>query len=322
MSRGKTIRILGSIILVALLVWKVDWRDLGALVAKCDVRYLVCSAILTQALVLTLSTRLYYMILPHGLAPSFGTVCRVTWVGQFFNSCLPGSTGGDIYKIYELCRMNPDRRPEAAAAIVADRSFALLALLTLAVFGMLMGALPWGQLASGSMLPSRALAYASAVIVLLAVIALLIILYSARLRHRAVHLWRLIVTTLRRTWLYFGNAKRAAVVLILAVAGFVILFGAVYFIVKSLNIDVTYLQLMAFMPVLMLAVLLPVTINGHGLREVILIGFFTWLNLGSAQINIGPRECAVAFSLLFVASDFVSVIPGACLYLFKRKRKS
>jgi len=172
---------------------------------------------------------------------------------------------------------------------------------------------------SGPMLPSGIILYAAAAIAALAVVAVLAFFHSTRLRQRMALAWRAGIATLRQTWLYFGNARRAIIVFLLAVLGFMILFGAVWFIAKSLDLGMTYPQVMAFMPVLMLAVLLPVTINGHGLREVILIGFFTWLGLGGAQTNIGPKEHAVAFSLLFVANDFISVIPGCCLYFAGRR---
>src|SRR3712207_9577460 len=55
------------------------------------------------------------------LALPFGTTLALTWAGQFFNSCLPGSTGGDLVKIFQLCRFWPQRKAAAASTVVADR---------------------------------------------------------------------------------------------------------------------------------------------------------------------------------------------------------
>jgi hypothetical protein len=63
---------------------------------------------------------------------------------------------------------------------------------------------------------------------------------------------------------------------------------------------------------------LPITINGHGLRELLLIAYFTQLgvNLG-ARTDISVREVAVAFSLLMVANDLLWSLPGGWQYLMR-----
>jgi hypothetical protein len=73
-------------------------------------------------------------------------------------------------------------------------------------------------------------------------------------------------------------------------------------------------------PAVALLIMLPVSINGHGLREVLLIGYFTQLHVTSAgQSAIGVREIAVAFSLIQVANDLLWSLPGGLWYMMRVK---
>jgi hypothetical protein len=45
---------------------------------------------------------------------------------------IPGAVGGDVIKAAYLCRMQPDRKPQAVASMVLDRILGLLGLFLLA----------------------------------------------------------------------------------------------------------------------------------------------------------------------------------------------
>lgn len=70
------------------------------------------------------------------------------------------------------------------------------------------------------------------------------------------------------------------------------------------------------MPVILFVVLLPITINGHGLRELLLIGYFGYMGIvlqGDAQS--GVQGIALALSLLVVGNDLLWALPGGVWYL-------
>jgi hypothetical protein len=84
---------------------------------------------------------------------------------------------------------------------------------------------------------------------------------------------------------------------------------------RSLGIGVSYGEILMIMPVILVVVLLPITVNGHGLRELLLIGYFSALGLSqSGNVDAGVRELAVAFSLLLVGNDFLWTLPGGLGY--------
>jgi hypothetical protein len=62
------------------------------------------------------------------------------------------------------------------------------------------------------------------------------------------------------------------------------------------------------------------TINGHGLRELILIAYFTEMGITVGRSGgSGVREIAIAFSLLLVADDLLWSIPGGIWYMLRFK---
>src|SRR5213075_1739688 len=60
----------------------------------------------------------------------------------------------------------------------------------------------------------------------------------------------------------------------LAFAVHILNFSIVYAFARSLEIGLTYGQVLLMMPVILFIVMIPITINGHGLRELLLIGYF------------------------------------------------
>ncbi len=61
----------------------------------------------------------------------FARCFRLTFIGQFFNTVVPGLTGGDIVKAFLVAR-HTDRRAEAVVSVFVDRILGLFALALLA----------------------------------------------------------------------------------------------------------------------------------------------------------------------------------------------
>jgi hypothetical protein len=78
-----------------------------------------------EALRLTLLFR--SQAIPLGLGESF----RIVTLGAFFNYAVPGSTGGDVMKLWYLARDRAGRRVEVATVLAVDRFVALFSMLSI-----------------------------------------------------------------------------------------------------------------------------------------------------------------------------------------------
>jgi len=77
------------------------------------------------------SWRLCLLLEPRGLHLSFGSSLRLSLIGAFFNTFLPGGAGGDIVRMYYAIRGNQGQRTEMATIILLDRVFGTFALVAL-----------------------------------------------------------------------------------------------------------------------------------------------------------------------------------------------
>ncbi|HEV8385309.1 MAG TPA: lysylphosphatidylglycerol synthase transmembrane domain-containing protein [Candidatus Acidoferrales bacterium] len=78
-----------------------------------------------------LGWRLRVLLDPRGFHLPMMSAFRLTMIGIFFNSCLPGSTGGDLVKIYYAAEDNPGRRVEVGTIMILDRLTGMFALMLL-----------------------------------------------------------------------------------------------------------------------------------------------------------------------------------------------
>lgn len=75
--------------------------------------------------------RLKVLLAPRGFHLPLGASFRLTMIGVFFNSCLPGATGGDLIKIYYAAEGNQGKRTEVATIILFDRATGMFGLMFL-----------------------------------------------------------------------------------------------------------------------------------------------------------------------------------------------
>jgi uncharacterized protein (TIRG00374 family) len=80
-----------------------------------------------------MAVRLSRLFRPHGLKLSVGSAFRLTLVGQFFSTFLPGGVGGDAVKLYYAARENAGRRTEIVTIVLFDRAVGMFSLLALSL---------------------------------------------------------------------------------------------------------------------------------------------------------------------------------------------
>ena len=307
MSKAKfLLRCLISVALLAFVARKVNWHGLASILVRVHLSWAALGSTLTLLLIASLALRWSIFLRQQKIALPFPDIFSLTWAGQFFNSVLPGSTGGDFIKIFQLCRISPDRKAAAAASVLVDRFSASVALLALAFAAILMDPAPLRDISPSSLSLRAVLAYGLGAI-LLAVVGGGISFQLIRRTH-----W---LGRLQRTLSAFRdnltpNAGLAAAST-LALCTHLLNFFVIYLFARSLGISVTYPQILLMMPVILFLVMIPVTVNGHGLREMLLIYYFKHLHVTLAgQQAIGVNETAIALSLLMVTNDLLWSLPG------------
>lgn len=83
------------------------------------------------------AVRWHILLRSQGVPATLARATRLTYVGMFFNICMPGTTGGDVVKAYYAAR-GSSHRTKAVMSVFVDRVAGLLGLILLgAVAGLL-----------------------------------------------------------------------------------------------------------------------------------------------------------------------------------------
>lgn len=282
---------------------------LAAKFAVARLRYVAAGSAFTLLMILGLATRWRIFLRSQAINVPFRPILCLTWAGQCFNSLLPGSTGGDVVKLVQICRAEPTRRAAAASTVVADRLSALLALVCLAGWGIVVAPGPLRLLADVKI--SRSIIVAA---VLAAVAGALVILLCVRRSSHWLQRAQSVLLECRRA---FGLATMAPATF-LAVGVHLVNFLVIYLFCVALRIDLSYREVVAMMAVVLFVLLVPITINGHGIREVLLISYLTFFGARSGATDTSlAKDAAVALSITMVANDLVCSLPGGLWYLLR-----
>ena len=224
-------------------------------------------------------------------------------IGSFFNAYMPGIVGGDAVKAYYLGRQlkrsdSPNggagHNAVAIASVFMDRYIGLSALLFIGTIALPFG---MGYLEGASLkwpvkwiIPSVVVFYVSATLML----------FKFRLGNRFEFL------SSAYEYLNFYASRKYTLLkaflysLLIQMTGIL----SVYVLSQGLSLNIPFMSVLIFLPIIVLFSVLPVTISGIGLRE----GAFVLL-FGTIGV---PADMAMSLSILW----FLSVVAAGLLGLF------
>ncbi len=227
--------------------------------------------------------------------------------GLFVANFLPSTIGGDVLRVSRLSAAN-GQAPASFASVVLERltGFLVLPLITLV-------ALFTHPTLLGLGVASRlALLFSLGTLVLLVVI--LALAGNSRLGRRLVS---------NQNWLRFAGAVHlglhrirrhpgaAVTVLVAALAYQMTVILVAWLGAQALGIEVGWAAVMAFIPVVAIAQVLPISVAGLGLREGVLVLLLQPLGVPAAK--------ATALGLLLYAMNVVVSLLGAPAFAVRRQ---
>src|SRR5215831_15677962 len=113
-------RLLGSLVLVGLLIWRIDWRQVGSAFAQLNVTYWLMALGVYAVAQCVSAARWQILAGTLGLGGRWWDYLSYYFIGMFFNLVLPTSVGGDVVRAWYLDGKS-GRRAIAFISVVADR---------------------------------------------------------------------------------------------------------------------------------------------------------------------------------------------------------
>ncbi|HEX6595308.1 MAG TPA: lysylphosphatidylglycerol synthase transmembrane domain-containing protein [Acidimicrobiales bacterium] len=293
------LRIGASAVMLALLLSRIHLSSLLPRDQAAAVPWLLAGLVVWLGAIILATIRWQRVLTALELPADLPPLLSHSFAGMFVANFLPSTIGGDVLRVSRLSAAN-GQAPASFASVVLERltGFLVLPLITLVALFTHPDLLHLGNASKVALLLS--------VGTLVALAGILVLAGNARIGRRLAD---------NQSWLRFVGAVHlgfdrirrhpAAVagVLLTAVAYQLTVVLAAWIATQALGIELGWGPVMAFIPVVAMAQVLPLSVNGLGLREGALVLLLQPLGVPTGQ--------AVALGLLLYGMNLVVSLLGA-----------
>lgn len=298
---------------IAYLLWRIDLGQTGDIIAASNPSFLLAALAIFVGTTWLMAWRWQILLASKGIHEPLGWLTKLYFVGYAAGQVLPTAVGGDAVRILEHARRRPDAKADAAAAVLMERVLGAVGTLFLVAVGL--------ALAAGRYNDIRLVVWVEAMFLAVTVL-FLVLVFSRRtgrhLRETIFPLGRRLRLERPLTSLYLamhGYRSRPAVLLFvtaLTVVGQLVRIAAIWMCGEAVGIDVSPLVYLILGPFLFLVQMVPITLNGLGVREAFFVAFLTRFDVDT--------EAALAAGLLFYAVTIATSLPGGFVLLWRGVR--
>lgn len=296
------LRILISLVLLGWLINSIDWKDVSAAFSNANYIWFL-AAVVWIVLSMLVSVSKWKLILEaQGLQVSRQELWRAYWAGLFFNNFLPSSIGGDALRIIWVRRLTGDTAG-ATSSVIVERIIATVGLALLGLCASLLILRPDSRV--------QLLFFVLLVVSLLVLGIMMWAKLPAGISSKSNRLVNFVNEMINHGIRLRGKPGTIAMVTLLSVVFQITVVGVNIAIFKALNIyqvnlaDLTYL-----IPAISAAAMLPVGINGYGVRESAYV-----VLLAPYGVNQGA---AFAASVLFAFLVSIMSLYGGWVWMRKQ----
>ena len=306
------LKLLISLVLLAILFERTDLASLWQSVRTASLPWVVAALGIYLVQILVGAWRWGLLLDAQRVQVTRRSLLGSYLVAAFFNNFLPSNIGGDVIRIRDTARP-AESKTLAATVVLVDRCIGLLGLVLVAAVGAT--AAVWaGGARTVPVLPSvlwtgflvAALISARAVFSPTGVartLRPLTVFHPEWVGGQIARITDILGRFRKRPWLLL-NAFAGAVV----VQGLLVVFYAAA--ARSLSIPIAFSHLAVIVPVSFVVQMLPVSVNGFGVREATFSFYFARLGL--------PIESAMALSLGSTALVMLFSLSGAVVLVTRR----
>jgi uncharacterized protein (TIRG00374 family) len=310
--KRRALRVGGSLAVTGLAFWyiltQIHVRKTLDTIGNADAAWLALAAVLVIVTVPPMAWRWQILLRARGIHEGIVWLSRAYFVSYTVGQILPTSVGGDASRIYETVRRHPGQGTPVTGSILLERALGGAVTLVLAGVGFLLainrydiGAYLWVELAfvagtivAGIVFFSRSIRRRLSFALPLA--RRLRVEMPARAVYDGIHGYR------DHPGPLLGNATITAAIQLTRIVG-------IYACGRAVGIHLSVLPYIVLGPLLFLVMLVPVTINGFGVREAFFVSF-----LGRLGVD---HDAAFACGFLFFVLTILLALPGLGIILWE-----
>lgn len=315
------LRVAVSAVLIAWLLRRTDFSEVGRAFRAADLRLVGLAILLIPLGYLTSVCRWRLLLRAQGGDAPLSFLLQSLMVGIFFNNLLPSTIGGDAVRAWDTARAGVDRAT-AVAVVVVDRFVGLLALMLFAVAGLALSGRIVADSSLGSNIAPRLTAWVWAGALGMGLAAALLFLPSQRVPALLARLGALLPGRLGSlpgkiaSSLFAFQGKGS--VLLRAFAWSLVLQGVVvlnaWVLARALRVPIPLADFFLIVPLGLFLMMLPVSINGIGVRESSYAFFFRAFGIAA---SLGVAVAWLDYGLLLLQA-----LAGGAVYAVFRARSA
>jgi uncharacterized membrane protein YbhN (UPF0104 family) len=291
----------------------VDLARLAEQARSASPGWLASALVLYLVMILISAWRWDLLLRAQHIGVRFGTLVNSFLVATFFNNFLPSNIGGDVIRIGDTARAARSKTL-ATTVVLVDRGVGLLGLVFVAALGATLAALAdeaIGPLGPGLLWAALAAGLSIAVPVLLLPQGVGWLLKPLRAIHQE---W--VGERIEKLVGALGKFREAPGAIAACFGGALlvqaVLVGFYAAVAYAIGVRVPVAHLAILVPVSFIVQMMPLSVNGLGVREWVFGAYFTRLGL--------PLESALALSFIGAALIMLFSTSGAVVYLSRRHR--
>jgi len=303
----RILRIIISLSLLFIIIYKTDFHSLLLILKKADLKLFILS-LLIYILSQYLSThRWRLLIVTKGIEVPFSRLLSFYFVGMFFNLFMPTLIGGDLFRTYDLYKETSDVK-EAAASVLVERIAGVLALSSLSLLSLIFGF---------SYIIDKPIVIYSILGWNFIFISSIILIFNENIKNFfssvfvKIKLWGLLVKFHDAIFEYKKYPRTLMKVILLSFVvqiNFLIIF---YIMAAALNLDINFIYIWVFTPLITLFSMIPVSLAGWGLREGATIYLYSKIGCST--------EASLLLSLSVTFIMTITSLMGGIILTFRKR---
>ena len=304
------LKVLVSLGLIALLLSQIGFQQVVEVFSKANMIYWLLG--LTMFLLgIVIKTFRWQILLDaldiHISAPE---LLQLNFIGFLFNNILPSGIGGDVVKMYELSK-DSRRGAESVNAVFVDRVVGLVVAQFLAIIA---AVIAYRLVSTEVLIVTLALFLGSLLVMWMLMQETLWEVILRRVPFLSTWQGGRFAERIRRLYKTFRGYDTRSIIKALGVSFIfnITLVLSNYFVGLALGVNISMLYFWVFVPITSVVTMIPISLNGLGVREMGYVALFT-------QAGV-PQEVAFSMSLSFYAFTVISGLIGGVLYILRSAR--
>lgn len=268
------LRIIVSVSLLGYLLFTSDIEKLFSLLGQLNYFYFSLAIFITILGLMISALKWKFLLGLYDHHISYTKLLSIYWTALFFNNFLPSTIGGDVYRITALTKISKSRF-YSLLTVFLDRFTGAIALTSITMVALTI---------TYKLLGKNFYMLFGLIVFLLTII---ILVFNEKAIGKILPVIKLLpiaspedkVNNLKKSISILKDNK----ILFIKVMFLALFFQALAIVVSwivalSLNYNVSFYYFMIFSPVIMLISMIPVSLNGFGIREAVTVILFTSVN--------------------------------------------